>query len=81
LKCGQIKTIRITTSLHSAFAILEFEHKNDALAALTKDQKTLGEHTITVGHQKDTILYVSNFPPSADENYLRQLFEKVSAHA
>ena len=63
----------------SATAILEFETKEDVLTAQTKDMKVFEGNTIEVQVGTGTTLYVTNFPPTADESYMRHLFSKVSS--
>jgi RNA recognition motif-containing protein len=59
-------------------AIIEFETKEDALAALTRDQKKFEDSVISVSMGAETTLWISNIPPTADEEYFRNLFSKVS---
>lgn len=61
-----------------ATAVMEFDTKEDALTALTKDQKILEENTIEVSIGSGTTLWVTNFPPTADEGCIRDLFSEVS---
>ena len=60
-------------------AAIEFESKEEMLAAQTKDLKDFRGNTIEVQVGTGTTLYVTNFPPSSDESYIRDLFGKVSA--
>ncbi|KAJ5692946.1 hypothetical protein N7462_002369 [Penicillium macrosclerotiorum] len=57
-------------------AVLEFETKEEALAAMTRDQKLLNMNTIDVTIESETTLWVTNFPPTADEGYIRDLFSQ-----
>lgn len=59
-------------------AMIEFETKDDALAALIRDQKSFDGNTIEVQLDAGSTLWVTNFPPTADEAYMRDLFSKVS---
>lgn len=65
----------------SEVAVIEFETKEDALAALTRDQKRFNDtdNIIDVQVGSKTTLWITNYPPTADEDYLRNLFSKVSA--
>jgi RNA recognition motif-containing protein len=65
----------------SEVAIIEFETKEDALAAVTRDQKRFNntDNIIDVQIGSQTTIWVTNYPPTADEDYLRNLFSKVSA--
>ncbi|EZF38461.1 hypothetical protein H102_07338 [Trichophyton rubrum CBS 100081] len=58
----------------SGSALLEFDTHEDALAAGTKNQKILEGNQVTVEPVTDTTIFVTNFPPTADENYIRELF-------
>lgn len=65
----------------SEVAIIEFETKEDALAAVTRDQKRFNDtdNIIDVKIGSQTTLWITNYPPTADEDYFRNLFNKVSA--
>lgn len=63
---------------NSEVAIIEFDSRDEAQAALTRDQKILDENTIEVQMSAGSTLYVTNFPPTADEKYIRELFDEVS---
>ena len=78
MQCGSINSVLLTTNDDSTTATLEFETKEDALTAQTKDQKLYGNNVIEVQIGKGTTLYVANFPPTADEAYIKELFAKVS---
>lgn len=58
--------------------MIEFETKEEALGALTRDQKDFNGNTIEVQLDAGSTLWVTNFPPTADEAYIRGLFSKVS---
>lgn len=59
-------------------AMIEFETKDDALGALTRDQKSFNGNTIEVQLDAGSTLFVTNFPPTADEAYIRDRFSKVT---
>lgn len=63
----------------SATASIEFDSKEDVLTAQTKDMKTFDERPIEVQIGSGTTLYVCNFPPTADESWIREKFQKVKA--
>lgn len=63
---------------HTEVAIIEFETKEDALGALSRDQKLFNDNVIEVQLESGSTLWVTNFPPTADEEYIRGLFGKVS---
>ena len=62
----------------SSTATIEFDSKEDVLTAQTKDMKTLDGQAIEVQIGAGSTIFVTNFPPSADETYIRDLFNKVS---
>ncbi|CAG8000597.1 unnamed protein product [Penicillium olsonii] len=57
-------------------AIIEFETKDEALSALTRDQKQFDGNVIDVVMGAGTTLWITNLPPTADEKYFRDLFSK-----
>ena len=60
-------------------ASIEFDSKEDVLAAQTKDMKTFDGNAIEVKVGSGSTLYVCNFPPTADEVWIRDRFEKVGS--
>lgn len=79
-QCGTINSINIITEKdgRSSTATVEFDTKEDVLAAQTKDGKSVEGRSIEVQIGTGSTLYVTNFPPSADEAYIRDLFKGVS---
>ena len=63
---------------NSEVAIIEFDSKDEALMAQTRDQKMIDENTIEVQLGSGSTLYVTNFPPLANEEYIQNLFRGVS---
>lgn len=61
----------------SATASIEFDSKEDVLTAQTKDMKTFDDRAIEVQISSGSTLYVCNFPPVADEAWIREKFKKV----
>jgi len=61
----------------SATATIEFDSKEDVLAAQTKNMKSFEGRDIQVEICSGTTLYVTNYPAAADEAWLRECFEKV----
>jgi hypothetical protein len=49
------------------------------LTAQTRDMKTFDGNAIEVLVGTGTTLYVANYPPTADEAYIRDLFKEVSS--
>lgn len=61
----------------SAMASIEFDSREDVLAAQTKDMKTLDDRAIEVQVGSGSTLYVCNFPRVADEAWIREKFRRV----
>ncbi|KAJ5539670.1 hypothetical protein N7513_008002 [Penicillium frequentans] len=61
---------------NSEVAKIEFDTKEEALSALTRDQKSFGENTIEVQSDTESTLFVANFPATADDEYFHELFGK-----
>lgn len=80
LKCGTINGLKIIIEKDgkSSTATVEFDTKEDVLAAQTRDGKYVEGRPIEVQIGTGSTLYVTNFPPSADEAYIRNLFKDVS---
>ena len=64
----------------SEVAIIEFNSRDEALVAQTRDQKLMDEHVIEVQFTTEATLFVTNFPATADEAYIRRLFQAVRDH-
>lgn len=62
----------------SATATIEFDSAEDVLTARTKDMKTFDGSAIEVHIGTGLTLFVTNFPPTADEQFIRERFNKVS---
>ncbi|TQS33815.1 hypothetical protein Golomagni_05828, partial [Golovinomyces magnicellulatus] len=74
---GHIKSVTALlkeTDGASATALLEFASAEEAQSALLRDMKYFGESQIRVGSGLDLTVYVANFPPAADETYIRTIF-------
>ncbi|KAF3212796.1 Splicing factor [Orbilia oligospora] len=75
--CGTINAFTmIEADDDSATASIEFQNAADVLAAQTRDKKRLNGREITVQLGFNTTVYVTNFPPTADENWIRELFKE-----
>ncbi|XXH03263.1 hypothetical protein Hte_009661 [Hypoxylon texense] len=59
----------------SSSALIEFRSTEDVQSALLRDQKYFGHNQITVRPGTGLTLFVSNYPPTADEKYIRNLFK------
>lgn len=67
------------TDNESATVNIEFDSKEDVLTAQTKDMKVLDDRPIEVRVGTGSTLFVTNFPPIADENWIRGKLGKVDA--
>jgi RNA recognition motif-containing protein len=72
---GKVRNITMKPQKDSIVAIVEFETPEEADYALTKEAKGFEGHDITIKRGGNTTMYVANYPPAADEAYLRKLFE------
>ncbi|KFA47174.1 hypothetical protein S40293_06712 [Stachybotrys chartarum IBT 40293] len=59
----------------SSTALVEFSSPEEAQSALLRDKKFFGESQLSVQPGTDLTVYVANFPPTAGEDYLRNLFQ------
>ncbi|KAI0120986.1 putative pre-mRNA splicing factor [Xylariales sp. AK1849] len=59
----------------SAAALVEFESPEEVKSALLKDNKYFGGSQISVKPGTGLTLFVTNYPPTADEEYLTNLFK------
>ncbi|KIP09711.1 hypothetical protein PHLGIDRAFT_22785 [Phlebiopsis gigantea 11061_1 CR5-6] len=74
--CGHIREIKLTPMPNSLVATVEFMERNSVPAALTKDKKRVHGEEIAVHLAWQSTLYVTNFPESADDKFIRDLFGK-----
>lgn len=81
LPSGVVATVefaeRVRNLLRFLAKILIF-HQESIPPALTKDKKRLNEQEISVNLAWKSTLYVTNFPESADDSDIRNLFGKAS---
>ncbi|KAG5952597.1 hypothetical protein E4U53_000473 [Claviceps sorghi] len=59
----------------STTALIEYRSAEEAESALLRDAKYFGESQISVQSGQDLTVYVANYPPAADEKYIRDLFQ------
>lgn len=59
---------------NSSSALIEFRSSEEADSALLRDQKYFNQSQISVKPGTRLIVFVSNYPPTADEEYVRRLF-------
>lgn len=72
---GHINNIDLQKRDDGAIALVELGSPDDARSALLRDGKYFGEHVVHVSPATDCTLFVTNYPPEADEEYLRDLFK------
>ncbi|KAK8015595.1 RNA recognition motif domain-containing protein [Apiospora marii] len=59
----------------SSLALIEFESPEEMQSALLRDNKYFGTSQITVKPGTGLTIFVSNYPPTADEAYIQNLFK------
>ncbi|TVY66969.1 putative RNA-binding protein [Fusarium oxysporum f. sp. cubense] len=59
----------------SSTALIEFKSPEEAQSALLRDGKYFGQSQLTVKLGNDLTVYVANYPPAADQKYIRDLFK------
>lgn len=59
----------------STTALIEFRSPEEAQSALLRDGKYFGQSQISVLSGYDLTVYIANYPPVADERYIRDLFK------
>lgn len=73
---GHINNI---TAKHDAnggtVALIEFQTPQEAQSALLRNGKYFGDKQITVEPGTGLTLFVTNFPPTADDDYLQKIFK------
>ncbi|KAK0732958.1 hypothetical protein B0T26DRAFT_736079 [Lasiosphaeria miniovina] len=60
-------------------ALIEFRSPDDAQSAMLRDGKYFGSQVVQVTPATDCTLYVTNYPPEADEQFIRDLFKDCGA--
>ncbi|KAL9053224.1 MAG: hypothetical protein Q9162_004891 [Coniocarpon cinnabarinum] len=75
--CGDINAVKVIQedANAEASATIEFKAQEDVLTAQTKSMKMFGDKPIDVQVGTGTTIWVTNYPPEADETYLRKLFK------
>ncbi|CAI6333060.1 unnamed protein product [Periconia digitata] len=71
---GNVLNITLNPEATSTTAFVEFETPEEAEYAQTKAAKGFEGHDITITRSESTTLYVANYPPEADEAYIRSIF-------
>ena len=59
----------------SSTALIEFRTPEEAQSALLRDRKYFGQSQLKVGSGHNLTVYVTNYPPAADDNFIRNLFK------
>ena len=72
--CGTINSLKLIRQ-NGMSAVIEFDEKEAALFAQTRDGKELDGHQIEVQVGSGSTIFVANFPPTADEDYIRNMFK------
>jgi len=74
---GHIKTIdtKKEDEPESTTALIEFSSAEEALSAQLRDNKYFDQSQIRVTAGTGLTLYVTNYPPTADEAFMRSLFK------
>lgn len=72
---GTVRNLVLKPEQDSITAMVEFETPEEASYALSKEAKGFKGHNISIERGDSTTLYVANYPPHADEAYLRKHFE------
>jgi squamous cell carcinoma antigen recognized by T-cells 3 len=72
--CGTINGLKLI-SQNGVSAVIEFDEKEAALFAQTRDGKDLDGQSIEVQLGSGSTIFVANFPPTADEDYIRDMFK------
>ncbi|KAL9062413.1 MAG: hypothetical protein Q9157_008940, partial [Trypethelium eluteriae] len=74
--CGTINSLNLASSDSdsSKTATIEFESREDVNFAIFKDGKPFEGQEISIQSGSGSTLWVTNFPPSADEVFIRNLF-------
>lgn len=73
-KCGVINDLKLITEEDSTTATIEFDTREDSLAAQTQDKKDFDGQEIEVQGISRTTVWATNFPPTADESWIRGKF-------
>ncbi|KAL8775059.1 MAG: hypothetical protein Q9209_000538 [Squamulea sp. 1 TL-2023] len=74
--CGSMNSLRLAVdeSSETATATIEFQSRDDADTALTKDKKNFDGRDIEVQLGSGSTVFTTNFPPEADEHWIREKF-------
>jgi squamous cell carcinoma antigen recognized by T-cells 3 len=73
--CGTINSLKLIHQ-NGTSAVIEFDEREAALFAQTRDGKDFEGNPLEVQIGSGSTIFVANFPPIADEAYIRDLFHK-----
>ncbi|KAH6652515.1 splicing factor-like protein [Truncatella angustata] len=73
---GSVVNITTKKGKGDLSALIEFESPDEMRSALLRDQKYFSDNQISVKAGTGLTIYVTNYPPTADENYIRNLFKE-----
>lgn len=73
--CGDIKHIKLVAEKNSQTATIEFELQDEAAYSLMKSGKVFEGNELTVKFGTGTTVFITNYPPEADQDYIRDLFK------
>jgi squamous cell carcinoma antigen recognized by T-cells 3 len=73
---GHINNMIMVPNKESSTAVIEFRTAEDARSALLRDGKYFASSQITVEPGTDLTVFVTNYPPTADERYIRNMFKE-----
>lgn len=73
--CGTINSLKLLHE-NGTSAVIEFDEREAALFAQTRNGKDLEGQPIEVQLGSGSTIFVANFPPTADESFIRELFDK-----
>ncbi|KAF1833444.1 hypothetical protein BDW02DRAFT_379633 [Decorospora gaudefroyi] len=71
---GTVRNLVLKDEKDSLTAIVEFETREEADYALSKEAKGFEGHNISIERGQSTTLYVANYPSHADEAWIRKLY-------
>jgi squamous cell carcinoma antigen recognized by T-cells 3 len=73
--CGTINSFKLMRE-NGVSAVIEFDEREAALFASTRNGKDLEGQPIDIQLGSGSTIFVANFPPTADEAFIRDLFAK-----
>jgi RNA recognition motif-containing protein len=79
VQCGTIKTLKLASEGDQQVATIEFADEQEALYAQTKSVRQFDGNDIAIEFNTGTTLWVTNYPPEADKDFIRDLFSEVTS--